>query len=288
VKISVAIDEILVTQTPLLRESTQAKHRIFLPELRNEIGDYTLAQFDRKKYMAWLADFKKRKPKRKTFDDYTKFINIIFRYAFNERYFAFLASFPKVDPDKGNVGRVYTQAELIRMWSVARNSPDLALKFVLGFECFMRRAEIIRLDVSRIDRKKKFIRLRAEDVKTGSKTKKGRLVPLSPFADELIEKRLKNLDSPFLFPSPNGKKAVGTFRRAWSTLLRKAKISGRARFHDLRHTALTMGINEKNLPHMKLTQVAGLSIETLERVYLHEQIEHLREITRAISIRDVA
>jgi integrase len=199
----------------------------------------------------------------------------------------YLYSFPKIDEEKGNVGRVYTDEELIRMWAIANLDDDMKLKFVLAFECFMRRQEILHLTVDRVDLKKKLIRLRPEDVKTGSKTKKGRLVPLSPYAFQLLSDRVSKLNSQYIFPSPTGYGPVDSLQKGWVTLKKHAKITGRARFHDIRHTSLTKAKLEKGVDGIKLTLVAGLSIETLERVYLHEQIEHLREITESLSIRDV-
>ena len=288
-KIAEVIEEILITYTPRLRKRTQEKHHLIFNELVTEIGHFTFEEFTLKKYMSWITAFIARRPSRKTFFDHTKHINILFRYAHSQRYFSYLSVFPKIDPAKESFWRVYTNDELMRIWAVAMRRPDMELKFVLAFENFMRRSEIhcLEWDVH-VDLDNEKINLRIEDVKTGTKSKRGRTVPLSPLAVELLKKRKAESNSKFVFPSRVKGQPVRCLQKSWATLKKNAKIKGRGRFHDIRHTAVTMAAIQKNVNHVKLTRVAGMSIETFERTYLHDQVENLREVTRALKIKKVS
>lgn len=279
------INEILVTETPLKRKTTQGMHVNYLTELREELGHVYLNDFTRAEYMKWITAFKSKK-KRSTFDDYTKFINIIFNYAYQNKYITNKIKFPKTDPEKGQVGRVYTDAELLRIYSCTHGT--LLVQFVLSFECFMRLREVLYLTWDRVDLDKKFITLRKQDVKTGSRTGMGRFIPLSDFAYNLLVKMKYISTSIYVFPNPAGTGPQHSNKKAWSTVKRHAKISGRARWHDIRHTALTKAALEKMVSPTRLCKVAGLSIRTLERVYLHSQIEYLREVTKSLEIKKIS
>lgn len=285
-KIKEVIDEILETVTPLKRKGTQAMHFIYLKEIRHAIGNRALSAFNRKDFMQWIGKLKLTK-KRKTFDDYSKFINIIFNYAYQQRMCRFLTKFPKVDTAIKKTGRVYTNEELNLLWK-HMNGP-MKLQFILALEMFMRLREALYLKWDRVDLQRRVINLRAEDVKTGSKTGKGRCIPISENAyNILIELKASGAHPVWVFPNPSGGGPINNNRRAWRTAKKRSQVTGRARWHDLRHTALTLAIGEHKVPAAHLCLVAGLSIRTLERVYLHPQVDHLRSVTEQINVLKIA
>ena len=284
VPIKSIIEEYLETITPFKRPNTQEMHFIYLGELSREIGHYSLTEFNRIVYIRWIQDFKKRKSKRKTFDDYTKFINQIYMYAFNNGHIDKKIIFHKTDADKGRVGRVYTDAELIRLLNVLHGATKI--QFILSFECYMRLTEVLALTWHKIDFKNKVINLGREDIKTGSKTDRGRMIPLSDFAYDLLARHKNKSKNKWVFYCEKTGNRVLTNRKAWSIAKRNAKILGRARWHDIRHTALTKSILENKMNPSALCLIAGLSLKTLEKVYLHSQLELLRN-SMSLEIRRI-
>lgn len=281
------IEEILTVETPRKRLGTQEMHKRYLGELFDEIGHLPLVKFTRLQYFVWMKDFKARKKEqRSTFNDYTKFINIISNYAYQQKYTTHLIKFPMTDPESERSGRVYTNAELKSLWLCMDES--LKLQFVLSLECYMRLREVLHLTWDRVDLDNKKIILRKQDVKTGSKCGKGRVVPLSENAFRYLSEMNKHATTKWVFPNPQKTSYMNENRFMWRKCKAAARIKGRARWHDLRHTALSIAVMEKNVPLPHLSRVAGLSIRTLERVYLHSEVEQLRDVTSAINILKIA
>lgn len=286
VTIAEVIDEILVSVTPLKRKGTQDMHRIYLSELREEIGAYDLETFRKVQFLKWLNGFKLKKESRSTFNDYSKFMNIISNYAYQNKYISHLIKYPATDAEKDAIGRVYKHNELKALWAFMDDS--LRPAFILSLECYMRLREVLHLEWDRVDLVNKKLTLRKQDVKTGSRCGKGRVVPLSPNAFEYLSELKKRATTKWVFPNPQGTGPQNENRRTWKNAKNAAKIRGRARWHDLRHTALSMAVMEKKIPLAELSKVAGVSIRTLEKVYLHAEVEHLREVTQAINIKKIA
>jgi integrase len=162
----------------------------------------------------------------------------------------------------------------------------------------MRKGEKIELTWDRIDLATGLVVLMAEHVKTGSKTGKGRKFIMSPLASQRMQARYEERDpeSQYVFPSATDpQKPKRTNHQAWTKAKKKAGITGRARWHDLRHTALTWAtLGDPSLtreersrsiqPVEKVSEYAGVSIPVLQRVYLHGREEHTRDVSMAVSI----
>jgi len=266
-RISEVIEEILRTVTPTKRVGTQENHKFYLGELSREVGIYDVGKFSVTIWSDWLREFKKRKD-RKTFDDYAKHMNLVMRYAYSRRYCSHLLVIPNPDKKREDTGRVFTKDEINRLWSVM--SEDLRDQFVLSYECMMRLREALKLSWDRVDFDSQTITLRADDVKTGSKTGRGRIFRMSPAACERLKARYANRKNDrWVFPSPTGDGPVNQNKTAWIEVKRKAQIKGRARWHDLRHTTISRALLEANANAVLLSEYAGVSIRTIQRVYLH-------------------
>jgi integrase len=275
------IEEILRDVTPLKRKGTQDLYFIYLSEIRLELGDQKLSEFTRARYMAWIWGFKTRKARR-TFFDYTKFINLIFNFAYQQKYVSHLIKFPSIDTEREEIGRVYTTNELYKLWQLS--SETMRVQLVLSLECFMRLREVLHLTWDRVNLDRRVIMLRRQDVKTGSKTGVGRVIPLTANAVYALKDRHQQADTMWVFPNPAKTNCVNDNKTAWALLKSKSGIKGRARWHDLRHTALSYAVLEKRLPLAHISKAAGLSIRTLERVYLHHDVEHLRDVAENMNI----
>jgi integrase len=274
------VDEILRDVAPLKRKSTTELYFIYLGELKIELGHVEIAKFGRKEYMAWMRGFKQRKD-RKTFFDYTKYLNIAFRYAYQEKYIDHWIKFPQVDDESGPRWRVLTPDEVSDL-AYTMGEP-LRTQFLISYECFMRLREMLHLTWDRIDFDERTILLRAQDVKTGKKQRRGRVVPMSPNVYAALKRLKASSTSVFVFPSPSGRKPQNDNGKSWARALKDAGIKGRVRWHDIRHTALTHAVMILKLPLADLSKVAGVSIKTLERVYLHHDVDHVRDITNRMN-----
>jgi integrase len=166
------IDEILDTVTPSKRKGTQENHKLYLGELRKEWGRWDISRITLAAWVDWLKAFRARK-RRKTFADYAKHMNLILRYAYRQRYVTHLLVLPNPDPKGKSAGRVFSDEEIKSLWSVM--SDETRDQFSLSFECFMRLREALYLTWERVDLETGVLTLRPEDVKTGSKTGKGRV-----------------------------------------------------------------------------------------------------------------
>jgi integrase len=281
-KIKTVIEEILLDVAPKKRPSTQERYFMYLGEMLLDLGDFDINLFGRKDFNIWHRKLKLQKPHRKTFNDYVKFMNIVFNFAYQNKYITHLIKFPLVDGEQEHTGRVYSKKELNNIFL---NMDEITkAQFILSLECFMRLREVLHLTWDRVDFEKKLIVLRKKDVKTGSRCGKGRDVPMSQNCFNVLLKLKINADTNFVFPSPNGKKYQNSNYKKWSRAKKDAKIVGRARWHDIRHTALTCAILELKLPIAHVSMVAGVSIRTLQKVYLHHEIEHLRGVAESMNL----
>lgn len=286
------VQDILERHTPTLRTTTQRKQRFYLEEIRGRFGQYDINTISARDYETWVRELLRRGSyqrgnrvlKRETFDDYTKHMNLLTRWAHDNRITTHMVRFKNPGGKRTNTGRVYTPQEIKALWDVM--SDETRDKFVLSYECMMRLREALFLTWDRIDLSTGKVTLRPEDVKTGSKTGKGREFILSRHALQRLKRRRRYiLNSRYVFPSPVGPdQPVYEVRHAWEVAKKHAKIKGRARWHDLRHSGLSRALLEAKISPVLVSEYAGVSIATIQRVYLHSKADHTASVAEAISI----
>jgi integrase len=293
VSVREVIEDVRQRYTPTLRRSTQIKQLRFLKDIEKRFGRYSIDSLSSRDLDQWVGDLKRRgtythedgrRLKRTNFADHEKHLNLIARWAYQERMTTHLARFKLKGAKKGDTGRVYTDREIEALWKVM--SEETRDKFVLSYECMMRLREALHLTWDRVDLKSGKVTLRAEDVKTGSRTGRGREFILSEHAlTRLRMRRLAVKDSRYVFPSPvSPAQPVNEIRNAWAAAKRRAGIKGQARWHDLRHSAISRALLVAGVPPIQVSLYAGVSIATIERVYLHSKAEQTRTAAQAVSI----
>jgi|GEM_PF-6385505 len=273
-KISDIVRLLLKYESPKKRKTTQEQYRIYLCEISREIGHFKVDDFGILFFEEWLHDFKNRK-NRTTFNDYSKYLNKIYGYAYNLRLASHRIIFPMLDEKRGKVGRIYTEAETELLFSFM--NPDLRDQHIIATDCYMRKMEILCLDETMIDFDRECFVLRPEHVKTGSRTGLGRTIPWTPRVKEIVFRRFNPSRSKFLFPGRFGEGHLKNNKTAWRLARARAGIAGRARWHDWRGTALTRAVHENRLAIAGVAAVAGLSVPTLQRVYAQPDVEQLRD-----------
>jgi integrase len=264
---------------------------------------------------------KKELPPRRTFFDYAKYMNLLMTYAYQMRAASHHMVFS--DPDRilknqltekqklvGRRGlsaeekeilelgqcRVLSKAEIKALWAVMNE--DTRDQFVLAYTCFMRLREAIEAPWVELNLLTGVWNLPAERVKTGH----ARSFQISEQAHERLKARFKRQGgtSRYIFPGwskkdPGVDKPVNQNKDAWKRAKKKAGIKGRCRWHDLRHTALTHALlGDESLPvkereamkrdPLEVSKYAGVSRQTIDKVYLHAESEHTRKVSTALRI----
>jgi integrase len=291
------IDEVEETESPSLRKKTQAKRTFYFKRIRDEMGLGHLP-IDQLSLKLWIARLEKVRAKRqrKTYWDYVKHANILIRYAYEQKYISHYITIANPDPMR-ETGTVFTTPEIQRLFSVMNEGTRD--QFVLSYECCMRLREMLHLSWDRVDLESGEITLRAQDVKTGSKTGKGRKFIATPHALERLRRRKAEQipPSPWVFPSPTGKGPVDDNKTAWNaakTLVlegdERLGIKGDPTFqhwgtwHHLRHTAISLILCEEKMNITMVSEYVGTSVSTLQKVYLHSKAEHTKGVTDSLRI----
>jgi len=319
-----------------LRDRTKENAKYYINALIEEIGYARLKDINEGFVENWIEEFRgKRRVSqvdsdgktiraRETFADYVKYISKVLKHAAKNGVISRLPEFENPDPKKPT-GRIYSKAEIQALlntienpkWAVAFSKKKRVvlrlmaeLQFRLSFNCIMRLREMLLLSWDRVDIKEGVIKLRPEDVKTGSKTGKGREIYVDPeLVLPLLRKlhALRNEESPWVFPSRfDPSKPMWDNKHGWAEWKKRAGITGKARWHDLRHTALTWALvgdeefqaqieklpkeeqdklrAEKLKNPVLVAAYAGTSIRTIESVYLKVKAAHTRDVSTCIRL----
>lgn len=180
-------------------------------------------------------------------------------------------------------GRAYSDDEIASL----RLNASLRMTAFLeaGLNHFMRRSEIRLLEWNRINLVARTVHLRAQD----TKIRKARTFPfnktlLGLFAELKREADLAGVKSRFVFPSMKGDQGmtVDEFRRMWESCTKAAGLPKGSRFHWLRHTGLTKACKRKEINIAGLCVFAGLSIDELQKTYLHLTVDDLRGVENLV------
>lgn len=271
-----------VKRSTKLKPRTKEQAEIYITQLIEKLGYISLSEINEGFFEEWIEDFKHHS-ERTTFADYAKYLSKVLRHAHAKGIIGRMPQIRNPDPKK-RTGRVYTHDEIQSLLSVC--SPKLELQLRLCLQSFMRLREMLGLEWKRVNLETGLITLEAENVKTGSKTGEGR----SFFVNSVILKQLKalrekNKNALFVFPSPSNPKVhQWSNKTAWKKAKEDAGIKGKARWHDLRHTALTWALLEKKMNPLFVSKYAGVSMRTIERVYLKVRPEHTQEVSTCIEV----
>ncbi len=138
-----------------------------------------------------------------------------------------------------------------------------------------RSGEILRLKWSEVHP----VTLELETTKTG-----GRRVELSHAAQRIRARRQETRRSRYLvFPSlEDPSKPINSIDTAWHGFLRRAKIFGRCRLHDLRHTYASHALQSGETLHMTGKLLGHKNPRSTER-YAHLDGKYLSKAAQKVS-----
>ena len=156
----------------------------------------------------------------------------------------------KMEKENNARDRILTAEEFDTLQ--AHSSPHLQAVNLVAYHTGMRRGEILGLRWDRVDFRKGFVRLKAEDTKTNE----GRIIPMTPELTALFrcKYKVRRLHEDHVFLGEAGKPLQST-KTAFKAACRRAGIEG-FRFHDFRHTALS-NMRRAGIDHLTIMKMSG-------------------------------
>lgn len=219
------------------------------------------------KYYVW---FKRKKPHHTMFNQ-IKYLSNIFSVMVREgalqAYNVPELSMTREDQKKYDKqkGRVISQSEISRILQFC--DERLRLMVMIAYSTGMRKGEICKLKKSdlKLNGNHYVIMLETDATKTGRARNIPLYAGLTPILSEWISTKGK-----YVFPSStNVNRPIYTqiVDRDWTNAKKLAGISGRMRFHDLRHTAATNLVKQGINPGIACDML-GMSLRIFQKVYL--------------------
>jgi len=175
-------------------------------------------------------------------------------------------------------GRILKHEEFL---SITNHLNEKYLIFVkIAYFMGMRKMEIGKLECRRVIKEagRVYIDLSEFDTKTGIP----RTIPVPGFLADTLWTMAKENEQ-YIFPmlsDPTRFAEHGAIDQAWRIAKAKAKIKGRLRFHDLRHTAATNMARRDINPVLAVTYL-GMSLATYQKTYLRLSKEDLLVISES-------
>jgi integrase len=211
----------------------------------------------------------RKTPGRKLFND-VKHLRMLSQYAYRKGLLPRPLKITDPDPER-DAGRRLSAEEVARLLGNA--SSDLGLQILMAIEMGMRKSEILLLSWDRVDMIRQTIHLRAQD----TKIRRARTMGMSKEVYRGLERVRAGAESPFVFPSRFDRtKPQRANKTAWNACKRRAGV--KARFHDLRHTFLSVALLERKLNPLHVAVYAGVSLQEIQRTYLHPSVEDTRHV----------
>lgn len=172
------------------------------------------------------------------------------------------------------VGRVLSQAELKRLTEAAcfYNVEWAGAAVLLSLSAGMRKREILDSDKLQFDSSNCLLKVWSQ------KNSKWREIPLNSILDQYFGSKILNYLKQSSIPSRYSSEA---FQKHWVKIKATAGISGRLRFHDLRHGFATMTA-EKNWSPVIACEILDMSLKVYQGIYAKPSIASKRELFKLI------
>jgi integrase len=199
---------------------------------------------------------------------------------------------------ESEVGRALTAKQIARLEATAQTNPAWTVVYfaeVLAINTGMRSGEVKRLQLSDVILELRRLRIRREGTKTDSGA---RLIELNQAALEAATRLYQRAEmlgasepEHYLLPADMSRHTLGsdplrgrigfdpthhqeTFHTAWRSLRKAAGLDG-LRFHDLRHSFISM-MAERNVPLAVVQSMVGHISPAITRLYTHISTQSAR------------
>jgi integrase len=201
-----------------------------------------------------------------------KHMIMVMRHAYKKGIIPRIMQFKNPDPER-NAGKRLDSKEIARLLEHA--GEELRLQVLMAVTMGMRKSEVLLLGWDRVNFISKTIHLRAQD----TKIRRARTMGMSEPVYYGLKAALVGSDSPYVFPSRyNRFEPSRSNKSAWQRCKKHAEV--KCRFHDLRHTFLSIALLEKKLNPLHVAVYAGVSLSEIQKTYLHPSVDDTREVAQ--------
>lgn len=171
-------------------------------------------------------------------------------------------------------GRVLSESESKMLIEAAcfYQTEWAAAVVLLSLSTGMRKREILDLDRLNFGPKDMLLKVWSQ------KNSKWREIPLNRCLGEFFGSKILNYLSMSYGRGPFTSEA---FQKHWVRIKKSAGISGRLRFHDLRHTFATMTA-ERNWPPVSTCEILDMSLKVYQGTYAKPSMDSKRELFQRI------
>jgi integrase len=281
IKFSILCDE-AIKLAAVKRKGTANNARIYIGQIKELIGHLYLDQINEGLWNSIEAKFRIETPA-KHFFNLHKHMSTVMTLAARKGLLDRPWKAKMLRKDTTKQARVLTQDEIKRIYENA--TPTLKDEMLFASTMGMRLREHLKLSWSQVDLENGTLTLTPEH----TKTKKGRVIDLSPQVLEMLKRRKSESESKWVFPARGDKsRPTNSNKNSWKSAKREAGIKGRCRYHDLRHTFLTecaKQVREGRTGSAMVCSYAGLSIRVFEKTYLHLSHMDTAGIAKIIAVK---
>lgn len=280
-----------------IRNSTLVKANRYIGEyLTDEFGHLYMDQITVREWKKFVASFMHKNPGG-NLENHWKHMNYVMNYARKCKLLTEDWDVENPSPTK-LIGRVITEQEKEALFAAA--TPILRDQMLFASTMGMRLREHLMLswDTSyccHVNLETKVVTICANH----SKTHKGRSMAMSPQVYEMLKRRStfeywhrgykKRMMAECAWVFPNRidrSRPAFENKSAWASAKKAAKIKGRLRYHDWRHTWLTEAAKRVRSGQASIALVcayAGVSIQTFQKHYLHLNASDTVEVAELVS-----
>jgi integrase len=274
--------EIIEERTPTRSHATAERYElIWRLYLGPFWADRHISDMNKKVILKFESEFR-TKFKGKSFAQVKKYLEMLINHLFHEQYIEKKLKVQDLDRAEGGYAkrkkhfRVYKPDE---QDALVMHAVNLRTKVVIvGYQdTGARNMELLSAGRDQVD-------FEADTIKLWSqKNKEWRVLPLTMrFKDALREWLAQAIESDYLFPAPRDPGthiASQVFNKDWIATKKAAKIKGRARIHDLRHTVATK-TSEDKWPTKYACEFLDMSPTVYLDTYVHTTASGLLDLVR--------
>lgn len=158
----------------------------------------------------------------------------------------------------------------------------------IGYYMGCRPGEIMGLTWERVDFEANVFRFGKDDVKTGSKTNRGRTIEIAPEVLVALREAHAKRTGIWVFPARNARGHMKDIHQTFGRAVERAnkdEVEERKlplyTPNDLRHTFFTRKILAEKMPITDVAIYGGTSVRMLEKRYLHNQSEYTKNVVQS-------
>lgn len=168
------------------------------------------------------------------------------------------------------VGRALSKAESDRLIEAAcfYHVDWAGAAVLLSLKAGLRKMEILQSDKLQFDREKQVLKIWSQ------KNSKWREIPLDEVLKQFFGSKILNY---LVSSSSSGPYTSEAFQKHWVKIKAAAGISGRLRFHDLRHSFATFTA-ERNWPPVSACEILDMSLKVYQGIYAKPSMESKRQL----------